>query len=122
MSDLEKIKREIREWQRKELEERWREQDRWDDEAKRESDYQKHLDEKRWKQETHWLTEMQRDIGNQRRLDDIDDNLYREKLKYRKWAMRALEDKWRQEDEWDDEANKESDYQQFLNDKNFKKW
>jgi hypothetical protein len=65
---------------------------------------------------------MQKDIEYQRYLDNLEFDRYMNKLDKRKREMRDLEQKWRQEDEWEVEAKRKSDYQQFLNDNNLKKW
>jgi hypothetical protein len=126
MKDLEYIKWECREKERKDLEERWRKEDQWDSEAKKNLDHQNYLDDKKWDQEDQWRTNMQRDIDNQRYLDDIRFretlNHQRERLNYRKREMRALEERWRKSDELDLKAKSKSDYQRFLYDKNLEKW
>jgi hypothetical protein len=122
MKDDGRIKWEIRERERKDLEERWRQEDQWDDEAKREADRQKYLDDIKWSEEDNWYNKWQRNIGNQTYWDDIDFKRQREKLEYRKLQMNALEERWRKEDQWELEAEKKLDYQRFLDEKNRWKW
>jgi hypothetical protein len=122
MKDDEKIKWAFRERERNDLEESWRKEDQWDDEAKRESDRQNYLYEQEWGQEDNWYNKWQRNIENKRYLDDIDFNRQREKSNYRKCEMNALEERWRREDQLEFEAEKKLDYQRFLDEKNRWKW
>jgi hypothetical protein len=122
MKDSDDFKWEWREREKNELEERWKKEDQWNYEAKKELENQKWLDEKKWDQDDQFYTNLHKDTGYQTYLDNLEFDHYMKKLDYRKREMRALEEKWREEDEWELEEKRKSDSQWFLEDKNFKKW